>query len=494
MSVLQQTGPVQSQGSQTTLAVMALAIMVIGAVQGVPPYVLAVVPLALWLALAFPLSWSLIFMAMSTFRLPDAYPLLRETQITLASGALAIAALFWHAVLARTVQMVWRPTLVIMLALLVLGFVGYVTAINKAGTWTFLTEIYWKIIVASLALSWLIRTRGDLRAATTVIIVSGILIGIVALYNKYHGIDLVEGTRVTIGQAFRSPIADPNDLALTLLIPTSLAMALAAMAPGAWVRLLAFAAMTVLIPAITVTQSRGGLLGVIAAIGVIALYKVRSRAIVFGLAACVGLVLFAAMGIGGRQSGGFQELAGSGIDESSYHRILAWRSAINMALANPLSGIGYAGFQDAFYFYTPEWIFKNMAPHSTWFGMLGEGGMTGLVLIVTMLVLSFTSLRRSLATLRARPDDVVSYVITIGLIAAMASFCVAGSFLGHHVSWTPYLLVALAAAVATVAERDPAREQRPGIVAPAAGSRVVPRTPRSPPDRRRPASPAPNPL
>ena len=141
MSVLQQTGPVQSQGSQTTLAVMALAIMVIGAVQGVPPYVLAVVPLALWLALAFPLSWSLIFMAMSTFRLPDAYPLLRETQITLASGALAIAALFWHAVLARTVQMVWRPTLVIMLALLVLGFVGYVTAINKAGTWTFLTEI-----------------------------------------------------------------------------------------------------------------------------------------------------------------------------------------------------------------------------------------------------------------------------------------------------------------------------------------------------------------
>jgi O-antigen ligase len=271
-------------------------------------------------------------------------------------------------------------------------------------------------------------------------------------------------------------------------------MALAAMAPGAWVRLLAFAAMTVLIPAITVTQSRGGLLGVIAAIGVIALYKVRSRAIVFGLAACVGLVLFAAMGIGGRQSGGFQELAGSGIDESSYHRILAWRSAINMALANPLSGIGYAGFQDAFYFYTPEWIFKNMAPHSTWFGMLGEGGLTGLVLIVTMLVLSFTSLRRSLATLRARPDDVVSYVITIGLIAAMASFCVAGSFLGHHVSWTPYLLVALAAAVATVAERDPAREQRPGIVAPAAGSRVVPRTPRSPPDRRRPASPAPNPL
>ncbi|MDA1378987.1 hypothetical protein PCI56_02885 [Plesiomonas shigelloides subsp. oncorhynchi] len=91
-----------------------------------------------------------------------------------------------------------------------------------------------------------------------------------ALYNKSAGIGLVEETRVTIGRELGSVLGDPNDLALVLLFPAgfSLASALESRA-GKWDRLLGFAGFIVNLLAIVATQSRGGLLGICAVMGIL---------------------------------------------------------------------------------------------------------------------------------------------------------------------------------------------------------------------------------
>lgn len=71
----------------------------------------------------------------------------------------------------------------------------------------------------TLAITWLITKPQQLAQMSRAIIVAGMLIGLVALNNAANGIDLVEGTRVSIGRSIGSVLGDPNDLALVLMFP-----------------------------------------------------------------------------------------------------------------------------------------------------------------------------------------------------------------------------------------------------------------------------------
>jgi probable O-glycosylation ligase (exosortase A-associated) len=282
---------------------------------------------------------------------------------------------------------------------------------------------------------------------------SGLAVGGVALFNKVNEIGLVEGTRVTIGRDLGSVLGDPNDLSLVLLFPLSFALALT-MSPAIprYQRLLGLGTVVVLLLAIVATQSRGGLLGVVAVLAVFAWRRVRSKTLLFGGGAILLGVLYLVAGISGRKSGGAAE---AGLDESAMGRLHAWEAAFGMALDNPLTGVGLNNFYSNYFFYSAYWDGLNHAVHSTWFGVLGETGFVGLFAFLAMLVALIRSASTSLRKISGAKDTFprVLEPVAEGILAGLVGFCVSGTFLTQGFTWPLYILLALTVALAHFVSR-----------------------------------------
>ncbi len=328
---------------------------------------------------------------------------------------------------------------------------------------------YWKIIAMTIVLVWCLRNRTDFSAAIWLLVSSGILIAGMTIHNWYFGIDLVEGTRVTIGRTlFSTPqdienaepgmpipggslLGDPNDLALVLLFPLGFALAtLVRLRLTRSLGWLCLVALPLIVTAIIMTQSRGGALGMLAVFGVVGLYHVRSKLIILALGAGLAVSVAGAMDLGSRQSGGLEELSEAGIDNSALERIYAWTAAVNMTTTYPVRGVGIKNFSSQFRIFSPKWVGRNMDVHSTWLGVMAETGLPGLGLFVTIIVMVLVSLRRSWRQLQRMAADPIYLIFCMALIAGLAGFCVSGTFLTQGFTWPIYLIIGFSIALKCV--------------------------------------------
>jgi putative inorganic carbon (hco3(-)) transporter len=415
---------------------------------------LAALPIGVALCMLRPFIWCILFVLLAYFRIQEAYPFLWPLRLPLIVGIMCTVSYVWHSLSFRGLaKWHWPPEMILMLILFALVTVGVYFAQDRPLALQVWSETYWKIIFICVAIASLADREQDFRDMSRLFILGGALIAVVAIYNKLRGIGLVEVTRVTIGRELLSPLGDPNDLALVLLTPLSLALAQFVYSKN---RISAFAGVAIaalLLGAIVATQSRGGLFGVIAVIGLMATRYLRSNTTSFLFAAVCAVGLFALMGISDRVSGGAAEIARSGIDDSARGRIIAWQAAMAMAWEFPLHGVGIANFPSSFYFYTPVWLHRAMAAHSTWFQILGETGFPGFLVFVSMVGVSLRSAWRTLASLDGLTVAPVIRAVALGLFASLIGFCISGSFLSYAISWPIYLLVALNTAMAAYVRR-----------------------------------------
>lgn len=422
----------------------------------------AVIPLGFGLMIQNPYRLFLAFILLAFFRLPEAYPFLMPLKLSLIVGILSLGSLVWHAMIAQTTKLPpLAPEIRYVIALFALVTLGMAFAHDRGAAFDYWQNTYWKLIAICVAIAALANTKSDLENTLWIFLAGGSLVALVVLYNKMYGIGLVEGTRVTIGAEFHSPLADPNDLALILLSPLSLAVALFFNATSNHHKALAVAVTVLIAAAIVATQSRGAILGIMAILAVIGQWHIKSSAIRIGAIVVCALALVLVMGIGGRASGGFAEVSNSGIDESSRLRLIAWRSAINMAVRNPLNGVGLANFGDFFFFYTPEWVHRRMVAHSAWFEVLGEAGLPGLVVFVTMIAASFRSALSSVRLSRVMTVDPLLRALSMGMLASLVAFCVAASFLANAFSMQVYLLIGIIAATTRFLTKEAASAGTP---------------------------------
>jgi len=232
-----------------------------------------------------------------------------------------------------------------------------------------------------------------------------------------------------------------------LLFPFSFALSLI-LSPGLSKpqRLFGVVTAIVLILAIIATQSRGGLLGVAAVITAFVWRRVASKTLLIICGALVLTSLFLFAGISDRQSGGAVE---AGIDESAMGRLYAWEAAFDMALDNPISGVGIDNFHPNYFFYSNYWDGVNHAVHSTWFGVLAETGFIGLYLFLVLVVAVIRSASKALHTIKDNPDKFPPTILAIaeGNLIGLVGFCVAGSFLTQTFTWPLYILLAFTVAI-----------------------------------------------
>ncbi len=414
---------------------------------------LSLAPVAAIVAFRNPFVLCLAFILLTFFRLHEAFPILNPLRLPQLVAIGTLVVLGAHLV-ARRVDVAWDRQLRLFVIFFALISIGVLAATGRDIAIAYWTDTFVKIAIMVFAIASLAREPRDFAMASRAFVLAGILVASVALYNSANGIGLVEGTRVTIGREMGSVLGDPNDLSLVLLFPIAFAVSLTLTErTPLLIRLFGLAGFVTMAMAVLATQSRGGLLGIVAVCATFAIRRIHSRAVLIVGGLLAVLVLFAMAGISGRASGGTSE--GGVIDESSEGRLHAWQAAIRMALYRPLTGVGLDNYVANYYYYSDWWEGFAKAVHSTWFSVLAEGGVLSFGVFVAIFRSVLHSTRRCAPDTAGAHYNSASYGLAQAVLAGMAGFTVSGTFLTQGFTWPLYILLALSAAIARhIVRRD----------------------------------------
>lgn len=407
-------------------------------------FALLLLPFALYSTIKASTFFVIMFILFSYFRLHEAFPVLYNFKIPKMLALASMLGIVWHLFISLKLKPFWHTCHAMFVIFFFWITVCVFMATNRAEAMSMFTGTLTKVFLMVFVISWLINTEKLINWTRFGIMVSGLLVACVAIYNKVNGIGLVEGTRVTISREYRSQIGDPNDLSLILLFPVSFFAGEAFNTRNKpIIRILAVIGLFVMCWGIIATQSRGGLLGILTIFGFFISKRIKNPVVLGGIGAVAGIFLLALAGISDRQSGGAAE---EGVDASAMGRIYAWQAAINMALANPFTGVGISNFYVNYFFYSPHWDGKNHAVHSTWFQVLGEMGFIGLILFILLIVSIYKSLRRS--NLYCKSKNKESLLVNVHILqAGLYGFMISGTFLTQAFTWPLYIVLSLTIAI-----------------------------------------------
>ena len=391
----------------------------------------------------------LLFVVFSFFRIHEVFPALMPFRIPNMLAIATFAALGWHMFLRRTIKPFWSSELILFGAFFLHVTIGVVFATDKPAAVGYWQSTFSKIAIMVFAIAWLMRTISHFRRLMVTIVLAGLCVGFVAIFNKLNGIGLVEETRVTIGRSFGSALGDPNDLSLVLLFPLAFAASQAVTAGLKPVdRMIGCVGVPIIMYAIICTQSRGGLLGSLAVFGIIANHFIKQKLILLASGGICGMVLLAAAGVSKRASGGADE---EGIDESAMGRIHAWNAAWKMALGRPFTGVGVDNFYQNYFFYSDHWDGVPHAVHSTWFVVVAESGFPGFIMFVALFAMTVRAAMKSFSRMSNEPA--VPRSLALALIAGLGGFGVSGTFLTQGYTWPFYIQLGLVVALSAYAKK-----------------------------------------
>ena len=201
------------------LFLLAISSLIVSAFGQLPltGVALSLVPLAAILAMMHGFMFAVLFILFSFFRLHEAFPQLLDMELPMILALTTIASVGLSIAFRKT-KPFWDPLFTPYAAFFVVASVGIIFASNVSNSFAFFKSSYVKIGIMVFVLAWSLRSERDIGWLVRAIILAGIAVAAVAIRNKLGGLELVEGTRVTVGRSIRSLLGDPNDLALVLLL------------------------------------------------------------------------------------------------------------------------------------------------------------------------------------------------------------------------------------------------------------------------------------
>jgi putative inorganic carbon (hco3(-)) transporter len=231
-----------------------------------------------------------------------------------------------------------------------------------------------------------IENRKDVERIVVAFLAAAVLMALIALAQRYIA-PLQWRSQLFSGGAYRSnaTFSDPNNLARFLAISVALAVGLI-LATGARRLTLYLAVPTVVLglPAIFVTASRSGWLGVVLAVFLMIFIAPIDRwlkfkfamAGVFGLLMVVG-VLYAMGGADAQRIRSF-----TSVGDLLGQREFLIRAAWEIWKDNPILGVGSGAFQNQLilgYLYLLPWWAEATLSHTSLMSILSEWGIIGMI-------------------------------------------------------------------------------------------------------------------
>ena len=318
-----------------------------------------------------------------------------------------------------------------------------------------------KILFMTFVTMLLVNSKPRFRNLVLVIALS---FGVRALWSMVFVANTAGESRVW--GPHDSFIEDNNDFALALNMILPLLYFSIAGESRRWMRNLLRACFLAAIVCVVLTYSRGGLLGLIVVVFLIAMMT-RYRMAALAMFAATGLLVltFAPQKWMDRMNGMVGMAHGEqNVDESGLQRLIAWRTGWNLAMDHPITGGGLEAYPDVavFQHYEPEPLPRGRqseGPHSIYFQMLGEQGFPGLALFLLLLASSLWSLHRLKKQARriSRNHWVIPYTRMFSV--SLAAFAISGTFLGRAYFDLWYEIVACVVVLQILYKREPALDR-----------------------------------
>lgn len=295
-------------------------------------------------------------------------------------------------------------------------------------------------------------TTGKRLMAVCVALVLGSIATSIGVINWYMvGENLVEGFR----SRWVGVYADPNHMAMNMVLVVPLAVAFVARKGGTWLfRLACLAAAVLAVVAIVLSHSRGGFIGLSVAMALWAIReKRRIQAVVVGTLFVAGLAVFAPKSFWARN----ETVTSFHEDASAMGRVYAWQVASRISLDKPLLGVGAGSFRYAWPLYAPPEARRAYVAHNIFLDVIGELGWAGLLCFLVFV-------GGATGGVFAASRDPEHGWLARALSSSMAGYLICDLFSGYILSAHLYVLFGLAASahrIALAAERAQAGQRNP---------------------------------
>jgi len=187
--------------------------------------------------------------------------------------------------------------------------------------------------------------------------------------------------------------ADPNDLALAMVVATPMAVYLTMTGSSRLFRAMSILSIPLICMGALVTGSRGGLLALLAtSVVTLMLYIVTPRGRVIAICVLAGLALSVYLGsrvlpptIVKRYIGISSELATGTMS----NRTVIWRAAVDLIETRPFNGYGIGAFPEA----VSERAGEIIVAHNSYLSIAAEEGLIGLGLLLLVIAITGSSVR-----------------------------------------------------------------------------------------------------
>jgi probable O-glycosylation ligase (exosortase A-associated) len=341
------------------------------------------------------------------------------------------------------------PEMIVLLLLWLTFLITTFFAIRPDLAWPELEEVS-KILLMTLLAAMLTTDHRRFRWVLLLIMLS------IGFYGIKGGVfTIMSGGESRVYGPERSFIADNTalGLALTMVLPM---LYYQAKVESDWrlKRFLQIAAALTFVAALF-TYSRGAFIGLVVVLLMIALRMPLKRKIVVGTALAV-LVPIGLTFVPGKLVDRVETIRTYNQDGSANARMVAWKTAWELAKARPWTGGGFQIIDDVRVAqkYNPGFSSRTVGVHSVYFEVMAENGFIAFALFVSLILFSMLSLRRVRKTYRKTPDHPYLHYANM-LQAALLAYAASGAFLEFASFDLFYHLVALVVILRYLAATEP---------------------------------------
>lgn len=333
----------------------------------------------------------------------------------------------------------------LVLLLLVTGLLSLLFALDRAAGWGALVE-YVKVVAMFIVMVNVVRTELRLKALMWLVLVASVIVSIGAVNDYRLGNLALQGRRIegVIGGLF----SNPNDLALHLVIMVPIVFGLLLATRNPISKLIYLVSALIFTAGIVVTFSRGGFLGFVVVIFVLAWKLARRSRIAFAI---VGVLV-----IGGAIAlapGAFRGRLATTDDASASARADDLKRSIYLSIRHPLFGVGIGNYV----------YYSNVmkATHNAYTQVAAEMGLAAGAFYLLFLITPIRRLRRiehENRDVKGRKPKL--YYLAVTIQASLIGFMVTSFFSSVAYLWYPYYLVGYAICVRRIYSQMQEREQQ----------------------------------
>jgi len=334
------------------------------------------------LNIAGPFFWLLAYLVIVYIRPQEFVPSLLELPVVPVS--LSLATLAWLSMQKKRFVAPQHMLMLFFFGVLVLSVLatGWVSGAIDAGARFLPTLLLFYLLATS------VDSIGRFKAVCFVLSATSAVIALHSIdqFSAEEGIgwtgaQMVQGGRI----AYLGILSDPNDLAMSFLISLPLTLYLAKNAASRILRLLAYGVAGLTLYGVYLCNSRGGILGLFAMLGVSFVRR-------FGVFRGLVLLPPAAVALAFLSPSRSAEM---GIDESAAGRVDAWYTAFTLFSSHPLLGVGTERFTEH----------NPLTAHNSYVLALAELGSIGYFIWFSILVLSAMMLWRVMRSREPTPAE-----------------------------------------------------------------------------------------